>query len=177
MSTICQLHANLKYYLCMQPVDMRKQFQGLQGIINQEIKRYLTQDEAFIFIGKTGTTAKILHREGNGLTLYVRKLSSGRFQIPKINKDQCTCTLEYREFVRLILGEKWEIEARQHLNLTTSFLSGVGLGETQIFNRVHRKVTSYLIMIPLIYHFELLHFRYVFVPLFFVQIPMIFRVL
>ena len=87
MSTICQLHANLKYYLCMQPVDMRKQFQGLQGIINQEIKRYLTQDEAFIFIGKTGSTAKILHREGNGLTLYVRKLSSGRFQIPKLNRD------------------------------------------------------------------------------------------
>ena len=53
----------------MQLVDMRKQFQGLQGIINQEIKRYLTQDEAFIFIGKTGTTAKILHREGNGLTM------------------------------------------------------------------------------------------------------------
>ena len=118
MSTICQLHANLKYYLCMQPVDMRKQFQGLQGIINQEIKRYLTQDEAFIFIGKTGTTAKILHREGNGLTLYVRKLSSGRFQIPKLNRDKRTCTLEYREFVNLILGEKWEIEARQHLKIS-----------------------------------------------------------
>ena len=64
----------------MQPIDMRKQFQGLQGIINQEIKRYLTQDEAFIFIGKTGSTAKILHREGNGLTLYVRKLSSDVFK-------------------------------------------------------------------------------------------------
>ena len=56
MSTICQLHADLRYYLCMQPVDMRKQFQGLQGIINAEFGRYITQDEAFIFIGKTGTT-------------------------------------------------------------------------------------------------------------------------
>ena len=56
MSTICQLHADLRYYLCMQPVDMRKQFQGLQGIINAEFGRYITQDEAFIFVGKTGTT-------------------------------------------------------------------------------------------------------------------------
>ena len=72
MSTICQLHADLRYYLCMQPVDMRKQFQGLQGIINAEFGRYITQDEAFIFIGKTGTTAKILHREHGGLTLYSR---------------------------------------------------------------------------------------------------------
>ena len=53
MAKICQLHADLKYFLCMQPVDMRKQFQGLQGIVNEEFGRYLTQDEAFIFIGKT----------------------------------------------------------------------------------------------------------------------------
>jgi len=52
----------------MQPVDMRKQFQGLQGIINAEFGRYITQDEAFIFVGKTGTTFKILHREHGGLT-------------------------------------------------------------------------------------------------------------
>lgn len=69
MSTICQLHADLRYHLCMEPVDMRKQFHGLQGIINAEFGRYITQDEAFIFIGKTGTTAKILHREHGGLTL------------------------------------------------------------------------------------------------------------
>ena len=68
MAKICQLHADLKYFLCMQPVDMRKQFQGLQGIVNEEFGRYLTQDEAFIFIGKTLKTAKILHRESNGLT-------------------------------------------------------------------------------------------------------------
>ena len=67
MTTICQLHADLRYYFCMQPVDMRKQFQGLQGIINAEFGRYITQDEAFIFIGKTGTTVKILHREHGGL--------------------------------------------------------------------------------------------------------------
>jgi hypothetical protein len=72
MSTICQLHADLRYYLCTQPVDMRKQFQGLQGIINAEFGRYITQDEAFIFIGKTGTTVKIPHREHGGLTLYSR---------------------------------------------------------------------------------------------------------
>lgn len=27
MATICQLHADLRYYLCLEPVDMRKQFQ------------------------------------------------------------------------------------------------------------------------------------------------------
>lgn len=44
---------DLKYYLCMELVDMRKLFQGHQGIVNEEFGRYLTQDEAFIFICKT----------------------------------------------------------------------------------------------------------------------------
>ena len=110
MAKICQLHADLRYYLCMEPVDMRKQFRGLQGIISEEYNRCLTQDEAFIFIGKTRTTAKILHRECNGLTLYVRKLSEGRFQIPKMNEDKRTCNLDYKNFICLILGEKCDGE-------------------------------------------------------------------
>ena len=63
MARVCQLTDDLKYYLCMEPVDMRKQFQGLQGIVNEEFGRYLTQDEAFIFIGKTRKTAKVAKTE------------------------------------------------------------------------------------------------------------------
>ena len=48
MARVCQLTDDLKYYLCMEPVDMRKQFQGLQGIVNEEFGRYLTQDEALL---------------------------------------------------------------------------------------------------------------------------------
>ena len=112
MATICQLHADLRYYLCLEPVDMRKQFQGLQGIVNAEFGRYLTQDEAFVFIGKSRKMVKILHRESNGLTMYVRKLATGRFRMPELNTDRRTCTMNYREFVHLVLGEKWEIEGR-----------------------------------------------------------------
>ena len=36
MARVCQLTDNLKYYLCMESVDMHKQFQGLQGIVNEE---------------------------------------------------------------------------------------------------------------------------------------------
>ena len=42
MAKICQLHADLHYFLCMEPVDMRKQFRGLQGIISEKYNRYLT---------------------------------------------------------------------------------------------------------------------------------------
>ena len=60
MAKICQLHADLHYYLCMEPVDMRKQFRGLQGIISEQYNRYLTQDEAFIFIGNPPYERKVI---------------------------------------------------------------------------------------------------------------------
>ena len=39
---ICQLHADLHYFLCMEPVDMRKQLRGLQGLISEyyNFKKY-----------------------------------------------------------------------------------------------------------------------------------------
>ena len=48
----------------------------------------------------------------NGLTMYVRKLATGCFRMPSLNPDRRTCTVSYREFVRMILGENWEIEGR-----------------------------------------------------------------
>lgn len=50
-------------------------------------------------------TVKVQHRESDGLTLYVRKLSEGRFQIPRLNDDNRTITLTPDEFTLLILGE------------------------------------------------------------------------
>ena len=50
-------------------------------------------------------TVKVLHRESDGQTLYVRKLSEGRFQIPRLNDDNRTITLTPDEFTLLILGE------------------------------------------------------------------------
>ena len=127
MARVCQLTDDLKYYLCMEPVDMRKQFQGHQGIVHEEFGRYLTQDEAFIFIGKTRKTVKVLHRESDGLTLYVRKLSDGRFQIPRLNDDNRTITLTPDEFTLLILGEKWYSETPREVSGTV--LDTLILGE------------------------------------------------
>lgn len=38
-----------------------------------------------------------------GLTMYVRRLSEGRLQMPHRNDDYKTCSLDYKGFLRLIL--------------------------------------------------------------------------
>lgn len=107
----CQLTEDLKYHICTYPVDMRKQISGLQGIVTAELGRYPVSGEAFIFVGKNRKTIKILHREGNGMTMYVRKLSTGRFQMPSYEGPNPTCNIDYRTFALLAMGEDPDLSA------------------------------------------------------------------
>lgn len=85
---------------------MRKSFNGLQGIINEELGRYLPSSEAFVFVGKNKKTAKILHREGNGLTLYIRRLNTGTYKLKKsTDGGENVFTMDYNDFVLLLLGQ------------------------------------------------------------------------
>ena len=100
------LTGGMKYVYCEGNVSFHYKWDGLESYIKYVLNEDPRSGKVFIFIGKTRTTAKILHRESNGLTLYVRKLSEGRFQIPQLNEDKRTCNLDYKNFVCLILGEK-----------------------------------------------------------------------
>lgn len=105
MRSICQLTARHIYHLYMQPVDMRKSFHGLQGLITESFGDYVGGNEVFVFVGKNRRTMKIFHREANGITLYIRRLASGRFQMPPWEEDGETCQLSYQDFVLMCLGE------------------------------------------------------------------------
>src|SRR5574344_1434531 len=99
MRNVCQLTANLKYYFHNTPVDMRKSFRGLEGIVVEEFGRYLLGDEVFVFMGKNKQTVKMLHREGMGTTLYTRKLDKGSFHAPRVLFDGRSCSMEDRKSV------------------------------------------------------------------------------
>ena len=83
---VCQLGGSLRYHMCTYPVDMRKSFHGLVGIVQSEFGRQLSPDDVYVFWGKNRRTLKMIHREGNGLTLYTRKLDGMCF--PKLNLDE-----------------------------------------------------------------------------------------
>lgn len=71
---VCQLGGSQKYRVYSHPVDMRKSFRGLAGIVHSEIGRQLSPEDVYVFVGKNRRTLKLLHRGGHGLTLYTRKL-------------------------------------------------------------------------------------------------------
>ena len=103
---VCQLGGSLRYRVCTHPIDMRKSFRGLVGIVQQEFGRRLGPDDVYVFYGKNRRTLKMLHREGNGLTLYTRKLDGECFPKLRFDEDKNECIISYATFVLLALGEK-----------------------------------------------------------------------
>lgn len=74
------LSANLRYYLCCQPTDMRNGFDGLAGIVRNLLDHDPISGDIFIFINKSGTHIKLLYWDGDGFALYYKRLERGRFE-------------------------------------------------------------------------------------------------
>lgn len=71
-----------RYYLWLEPVDMRKSFDGLQGIVTNEMKRNALSGEVFIFMNRRRDQVKLLVWDRSGFAIYYKRLERGRFELP-----------------------------------------------------------------------------------------------
>ncbi len=67
------------YFLYDRPCDMRKSFNTL-ALLVQEMKLDLLSGAGFVFINKRKTHLKMLLWEGDGLSMYYKRLESGTFE-------------------------------------------------------------------------------------------------
>lgn len=72
-----------RYYLYAPPCDMRKGFDGLCGIVRNELNKGIKNGSVFIFINRKRTHIKLLHWEHGGLVIYHKRLEKGRFEVPE----------------------------------------------------------------------------------------------
>jgi len=100
------LHQNLAYYLYPYPVDMRKSFYTLGGIVNSEMHRDVRSGEVFIFINRQQNIMKILHMEYAGMVIYHKKLDSGRFKLPGYNETSHTMTIKWSDLLLIVKSVK-----------------------------------------------------------------------
>ena len=62
----------------MQPIDMRKSYDGLYGLIKSFHSNPLSGD-LFLFLSRDRKKAKALYWDGNGLVIFMKRLEQGRF--------------------------------------------------------------------------------------------------
>ena len=100
------LHVKLKYFLYPAPVDMRKSFYTLSGIVASVMKRDVQNGEVFIFVNRRLTIMKILHLEHGGLVIYHKKLDSGVFKLPTFDEDLTSQVIEWHNLMTMVRDVK-----------------------------------------------------------------------
>ena len=63
-------------------VDLRKGFNGLSALVEQEMKHKLLDGDVYLFLGRKPRRAKVLYFDGTGLCLLAKRLERGNFARP-----------------------------------------------------------------------------------------------
>lgn len=61
------------------PVDLRKGYNGLVGLVKQEFERDPMSGDLFLFVSRRRTSCKVLMWDGTGLCIFMKRLERGRF--------------------------------------------------------------------------------------------------
>ncbi len=108
----------VRVFLCQQPVDMRKSFNGLAGSVEQHFNADPLNGHLYVFFNKRSTIVKILVWDRTGFCIYSKRLEQGRF---KYQQSESAGPLD---FARLLL-----------------ILEGIDLAGSQQRRRFHLKKT------------------------------------
>ncbi len=79
---------NSKLWYYNQPIDFRKQIDGLVMLLADQLNQDPTSGHIFIFRSRGGDRIKLLYWERNGFWLMYKRLEKGRFKFPNINDSQ-----------------------------------------------------------------------------------------
>jgi transposase len=79
-------------WICVQPVDGRKSFDGLSAVVSNHLGRDPLSGDLFVFRNKRGDRLKILAWQGDGFALYLRRLESGTFAFPSADAAEVRIT-------------------------------------------------------------------------------------
>ena len=71
-----------RVYLAVQPVDMRKSFNGLWAEASEQLKEDPFSGALFVFANKRRDRLKILYWDGSGAWVFAKRLEKGRFSWP-----------------------------------------------------------------------------------------------
>ena len=91
-------------YLCSEPVDFRKGFDGLTGVVTTRLGQQVTSGSLFLFVNRKQDRIKALWWETGGLTLWYRRLEQGTVELPKPNECQSHVTIDSVELAMWIAG-------------------------------------------------------------------------
>jgi transposase len=96
------LPSAFRIFLCTRPVDLRKSFDGLTGLVQDCFGQDPLNGHLFLFLNRRRDRIKILYFDRDGLAIWYKRLEAGSFQMPQDTQDGIE--LQPAQFAMLLSG-------------------------------------------------------------------------
>ena len=70
---------SVRVWACARPADLRKGYNGLYGLVKNELGRDPLSGELYLFVNRRRDSCKILAWDGTGLCIFMKRMERGRF--------------------------------------------------------------------------------------------------
>ena len=97
------LGAATRIYVAVGSTDMRKGFEGLYGLVRDQLGLDPLSGHLCLFCNKGRNRLKVLYWDGSGLWICAKRLERGRFSWPSDGEESARVTLSPEE-LSLLLG-------------------------------------------------------------------------
>ena len=94
----------IRIFLCVLPTDMRRGFDGLMRMAEEHLQQNVLDGGLFVFVNRRRDRVKILAWEGDGLSIWYKRLEAGSFQIPAGHARAAGLELDATELSLLLSG-------------------------------------------------------------------------
>lgn len=93
-----------RIFIALGATDMRKGFDGLCGLVIEQLKKDPLCGALYLFINKRRDRMKVLYWDGDGLAIWYRRLEQGIFRLPKVSQGTSCVEIRSEEFTMLLRG-------------------------------------------------------------------------
>ena len=74
-----RLDGSVRIWLCREPTDMRKSFNGLSALVKHRLDADPLNGQLYVFINRRKTQMKILYFDQNSYAIWSKRLEQGQF--------------------------------------------------------------------------------------------------
>ncbi|MCC6414157.1 MAG: IS66 family insertion sequence element accessory protein TnpB [Saprospiraceae bacterium] len=112
----------MRYFIYRGTVDMRKSFDGLQGLVKNHVGRTGLEGDVYLFFNRRRTQVKMLVWDRSGFVIYYKRLEQGTFErISGTDESQTAQNVSWSDLQMIMEGVKLQsVERRKRYERPSS---------------------------------------------------------
>lgn len=98
------LSSSQRYFVYTGITDMRRHFDSLSGMVTSQMNKNVLSGDIFIFLNRRRNQIKLLQFEGDGFSIYHKRLEKGTYELPCGKDQEVSLSLTYQQLLLILEG-------------------------------------------------------------------------